>query len=115
VFTHLSEAAFLAWTKEMARVVRPGGTLLFTVLGDFAMAALAPGFPRVAHERWRQRGIYDDSGNAQLETIGVTGATYRNTWVKRSFVEKALGSDFELVDYVRPFHFYQDLVVARRR
>lgn len=115
VFTHLSEAAFHQWLSELKRIFRPGGTLLFTVLGDFSMASLAPTFPRVAHERWRERGIYDDSANRQLETIEVGGDVYRNTWVKRAFISQALGrAGLKHIETASPFHFYQDLVVARR-
>jgi SAM-dependent methyltransferase len=115
VFTHLSERSFHDWLAEMRRILVPGGTVLFTILSDFAMAALSPGFPRSAHAAWIKRGIYDDSGNAQLETIGVGGAVYRNTWVKRAFVKDALArAGLELVEIESPMHFYQDLVVARR-
>lgn len=116
VFTHLAEEAFHVWLKEIHRILAPGGTVLFTVLGDFAMAALAPGFPRVAHQTWVKRGIYDDSGNAQLETIGVGGDIYRNTWVKRAFIKDALArAKLDLVAIESPVHFYQDLVVARKK
>lgn len=113
VFTHLSEASFHDWLAEIRRILAPGGVVLFTVLGDFAMAALAPNFPRVAHQAWIKRGIYDDSGNAQLETIGVGGAVYRNTWVKRRFVDEALGrAGLKKAAVLSPFHFYQDLVAG---
>ena len=115
VFTHLADSDFQAWLAEMRRILAPGGHVMFTVLGDFAMASLAPGFPRGAHEAWCQRGIYDDSGNTQLETIGVGGSFYRNTWVKRAYIKAALDkAGLKLVEIESPMHFYQDLVVARR-
>lgn len=115
VFTHLSEAAFHVWLAEMRRILAPGGVVMFTILGDFAMAALSPDFPRSAHQAWVKRGIYDDSGNAQLDSIGVEGDIYRNTWVKQAFVRAALDrAGLKLLSRQSPFHFYQDLIVARR-
>lgn len=116
VFTHLSEEAFGTWIAEVSRFLEPGGVALFTVLSDFAMAALAPAFPIEAHKTWQKRGIYDDPGNQQLETIDVGGDIYRNTWVKREFVSQMLKDNgLDLVEWESPFHFYQDLVVATRK
>jgi SAM-dependent methyltransferase len=116
VFTHLSEEAFHVWLAELSRAMRPGGTLLFTVLSDFAMVSLLPNFPKADHQRYFARGIYDDSKNKQLETIGVGGDVYRNTWVKQAFVKEALlRAGLEMSSFVSPAHFYQDLVVARKK
>jgi SAM-dependent methyltransferase len=116
VFTHLSEEAFHIWLEELCRVLKPGGVLLFTVLSDFSMISLLPNFPRQDLERYSDRGIYDDAENKQLESIGVGGDIYRNTWVKRAFIKKALGrAGLEMRSYVSPAHFYQDLVVARKK
>lgn len=35
VFTHLTEPLQLAWIRELGRVLKPGGVVLFTVSGDF--------------------------------------------------------------------------------
>ncbi len=116
VFTHLSENAFHVWLAELSRSLKTGGTLLFTVLSDFAMVSLLPNFPRVDLQRYSDRGIYDDSANKQLETIGVGGDIYRNTWVKRAFLVDALSrAGLEMRSFVSPAHFYQDLVVARKK
>ncbi|MGL4489557.1 MAG: class I SAM-dependent methyltransferase [Rhizobiaceae bacterium] len=116
VFTHLSEEAFHVWLAELSRTLKKGGTVLFTVLSDFAMVSLLPNFPRADLQRYRDRGIYDDAENKQLETIGVGGDIYRNTWVKRAFIKNALSkAGLEMSSYVCPAHFYQDLVVARKR
>jgi SAM-dependent methyltransferase len=115
VFSHLAEDNMTIWLAELARVLKPGGVGLFTVLSDNAMIALHAGMPRATLEAWREQGIYDSAQNNQLESIGVSGDYYRNVWLTRSFIEKKLGDEFELVDFIGCFHFYQDLVVVRRR
>jgi ubiquinone/menaquinone biosynthesis C-methylase UbiE len=115
VFTHMAEENFKKWLTEMARVIKPGGVLLFTVLSDRAMIALHHDISRDSVLKWVQSGVHDSVENSQLETISVGGDYYRNVWVRKSFIEKVFGDVFELTDYVGCFHFYQDLVVARRK
>lgn len=66
-------------------------------------------------EAWKERGIHDSVANAQLDTINVAKDYYRNVWMKRACIEREFGADFEIVDFAPGFHFYQDLVVARRK
>jgi SAM-dependent methyltransferase len=115
VFTHLAADNMSAWADEMARVLKPGGIGLFTVLSENAMIALMPGIARHFLEDWQKTGIYDSVQNSQLETIGVSGDYYRNVWFKRHYLEKVFGRHFDIVDYIGTFHFYQDLIVLRRR
>ena len=115
VFTHLAEDNFKKWLVEMARVIKKGGVLLFTVLSDRAMIALHHGITRDAVSKWVESGVHDSVENSQLETISVGGDYYRNVWVRRSFIENVFSDLFEMTDYVGCFHFYQDLVVARRK
>ena len=42
VFTHMSEALQLIWMKELKRIVRPGGYVLFTTHGESFEAKLTP-------------------------------------------------------------------------
>jgi SAM-dependent methyltransferase len=115
VFTHLAEADMRNWISELSRVIRPGGILLFSVLSDGAMVALYPVTDRALLTEWSKRGIYDSVANSQLNTIEVAKDYYRNVWLKKAFIEEELALTFELVDFVQGFHFYQDLVVAKRR
>lgn len=115
VFTHLAEDNMTIWIAELARVLKPGGVGLFTVLSDNAMIALGVGMPRATLEAWKEKGIYDFAQNTQLESIGVSGDYYRNVWLTRPIIEKKFGDSFEVIDFIGCFHFYQDLVVVRRR
>jgi SAM-dependent methyltransferase len=114
VFTHLAAENLAIWVEEMARILKPGGVGMFTVLSDRAMLALQWGLPRPALEAWTARGIFDSIKNAQLDEIGVSGDYYRNVWLRRDYINKVFEGRFEIVDFIGPFHFYQDLVVVRR-
>jgi SAM-dependent methyltransferase len=115
VLTHLPERPAGSWVREMGRALSPGGIFAFTVLSETAMIALMPMMDRQDLLHWRKRGIHDSMENAQLESMGVAGSYYRNVWMTKAFIESLLQPEFELVSLVRSFHFYQDLVVARRR
>jgi SAM-dependent methyltransferase len=54
VFTHLSEAVQLDWTKELARVLKPGGLLACTTAGDAYRYMLAAQSEREAYAAGRQ-------------------------------------------------------------
>lgn len=114
VFTHLAADNAKSWADEMARVIKPGGVGLFTVLSENAMIDLKPVIPRHILAEWRETGVYDTQQNSQLETIGVSGDYYRNVWFKRHYLEKIFGEHFEIIDFIGSFHFYQDLLVVRR-
>lgn len=114
VFTHLAAENLASWLDEMARILKPGGIGMFTVLSDRAMIALLPGLPRHTLETWRATGIFDSLKNAQLDAINVPSDYYRNVWLTRDYIRKIFSAHFEIIDFVGSFHFYQDLVVVRR-
>jgi len=113
VFTHLPADVLMIWVKEMARILKPGGVGLFTILSDRAMIALQCGLPRTALEVWNGCGIFDSMKNTDLNAI-QSDDYYRNVWVKRHYIERVFKGLFEIVDFIGSFHFYQDLVVVRR-
>lgn len=115
VFTRLADHDFRIWVNELARVVKPGGVMMFTVLSDRSMLLLQSTLPRPVLEGWAQAGIFDSVPNNQLDSIGVDGDYYRNVWIKQSYLRDVVGPHFDIVEYQGCFHFYQDLVVLRRK
>jgi len=115
VFTHLAEDGLRSWARELARVTKPGGILLFSVLSDVAMVTQKLTGDRDLLTAWNQRGIFDSLLNSNLDQLEVSSDYYRNVFLKKSFIEKEFGEYFDLVDFIPGFHFYQDLVVARRK
>jgi SAM-dependent methyltransferase len=115
VLTHLAAETLAIWVEEMARILKPGGIGLFTVLSDRAMIALQSGLARPALEAWRSTGIFDSMSNLDIKALDVPVDYYRNVWLTRDYINKIFGERFEIVDFIGSFHFYQDLVIVRRR
>jgi SAM-dependent methyltransferase len=115
VFTHLTQAAQQLWIDEIARILAPGGYFLFTILSDTAVLALSPYASLGFLQLLLTAGIHDESENTQLETINVGGDYYRNVWMTAEYINQHWDKLFEILKIERNFHFYQDLVVCRRR
>lgn len=92
VFTHLTEAQQDLWLSELARVVRPGGTVLFTVMGEFYAERLS------GPERERF-----DAGEVVTRFEGLSGTNMCATYHPPAYVtRRMLGERFELLDSVQP-------------
>jgi SAM-dependent methyltransferase len=105
VLTHLSEANCIAWVKELVRVLRPGGTLIFTTKGDFSAKRL---FGREL--RKYKSGIPVVRGNAR------EGKRIYDTVHPPEYVKKVLLEGLEPVEFtpVGMTQYGQDLWVARK-
>lgn len=115
VFTHLPRDVQRLWIDEFARVLIPGGYFLFTILSDTAVLGLSP-YPSAEFiDLLLASGIHDGSENTQLQPIDVGGDYYRNVWMTAEYVAQNWGERFEILAIERNFHFYQDLVICRRR
>lgn len=115
VFTHLTVPNLRKWIKEIARVVSRDGHFMFTVLSGTAFASQLPYADKSILERFASDGFYDDIQNSQLETIDVSGDYYRNIWLSKAFIKAELDEYFEIVAIEENFHYYQDVVICRRR
>jgi SAM-dependent methyltransferase len=109
VYTHLPEELQRDWTRELARVVRPGGHVVLSTHGDSYASRMSP------EERRRY-----DAGELVVHFGELAGANICSTfhpagWVARELAEP---SGFEVVD-VRlegaRGNGHQDLYVLRRR
>src|SRR4051794_25888979 len=90
VFTHLTEQLQHEWIAEMARVIQPGGLLLFTTRGETWRFKLTS----TEVERY-------DSGELVTRYGGVEGTNLCAAWHPWSYVDQRLArSGFRTVDHI---------------
>ena len=115
VLTHLSLNDMRKWISEAARIVKKGGYFIFTILSDTALVNLMPYAETSIITEYSDKGIYDTQENDQLESMGVSGDYYRNVWLREDFIRSEMQEFFEVVAVERNFHYYQDVVVCKRK
>lgn len=107
VFTHLTAPLQEAWVAELRRIVRPGGLLMFTVLGDSFRH-------RMSDEELRRY----DRGEMVIERPRMAGRNSCTVYHPPSYVERRLLSGFERVRGVAfgspAFPLAQDAYLAER-
>jgi hypothetical protein len=91
VFTHLSVALAEAWMTELARVIKPGGLMWFTLHGESYRGRLLP------EEKARF-----DAGEIVVWLPEVEGTNLCGAYWPEISVERMFGSDFELLVHLDP-------------
>lgn len=116
VMTHLAEPDQLAWLAELARVTKPGGHCLLTVLNELSWFVRF--FPDVRSadqlEAFIGAGIIDD-GSLDVGVDADRPGVYRNMSHTSDYIFRVWGEYFEVVRIVHGFADLQSLVVLRRR
>jgi SAM-dependent methyltransferase len=111
VFTHLTRMAQAAWLEELKRILAPGGLLIASVHGPFAIAFECP--PETAAVALVE-GIFDENPDESLGDV-VEAGYYQNTFQTREYTLREWGRHLEIVEYVEAgMNSYQDMVVMRR-
>jgi SAM-dependent methyltransferase len=127
VFSHLSAEVATAWVDEFARVLRPGGVMFLTVLGEQHLEGFLTNYKAAAKDdpempaltiqdcrRMYQEGryLYSPTGGGGVRTKDIYG------WaaIGRKYVEAHWCEKFELIDLVaNPRICRQNVLVVRRR
>jgi SAM-dependent methyltransferase len=107
VFTHIPPDAGKRWMKELARVLRPGGRLYFTMHGRAQSAGLTE----------PERREFE-SGRMVVTFATVAGQNLCSTFADRDFVEREFLDGFELVAFVpgRDLpHLRQDVYLVEKQ
>jgi SAM-dependent methyltransferase len=107
VLSHLNEPLQGAWIAEFRRILRPGGLLLVSVLGEECLGRLTP----EQRERFGR-------GELVVERTGMAGRNLCTAYHPRPYVTGRLLDGFDDVDVVdlgspRPV-LLQDTYIARR-
>lgn len=106
VFTHLAEPQQLAWMVELRRILRPGGYLLFTTMGESFLNKLS------AEEQARFR-----AGQLVVQYDDASGLNLCGTYHPREYVENRLTSGFEVLSFLpvgSREHIFQDVYLLHK-
>jgi SAM-dependent methyltransferase len=110
VVTHISEKLQFAWLAELSRVLRPGGIVMLTVMGEEVAAwRLAP----EEFAEYQRRGHF----YKKVQEGGLHGlpSFYQDAYHSRAYVMREWARYFEPIAYVRNGPMYlQDLAILEK-
>ena len=106
IFTHLSEKMNYAWIKELFRIIKPGGILIFTTHGNIYAKQL------LTADKTRY-----DSGLLVTKAMVKEGTKLYTTYHPPQFIKMDLLKDHDVVKHINNPESYlleQDVWVARK-
>ena len=113
IFTHLREASQFAWLHELARVLKPGGLAIMTVMREGQIALQQEG-PDAIARLTRERFVISDD-NDQLK-LGKTDENYYvNAYHSADYIFSKWADQFEVLDIIPFLGAHQDAVVLQLR
>lgn len=96
IFTHLSEEMHYAWIEELFRIMKPGGTLIFTTHGDVSAARLLP----------EEREKYN-SGQLVTKSSTKEGKKLFAAYHPPEWIRKRLLRNYDIVKHISDASGYQ--------
>ena len=107
VFTHLSTSMQLAWSRELLRILKPGGILIITTHGD-----------NFVHHLTESEKIIYTSGKSVVREKVKEGTRDFSAWHPPEFVRKKLLEGFSVLEHMpnpNLVHLKQDVWVVQKR
>ena len=112
VFTHLREREQIEWLYELSRLVKPGGLVLVTVLGETAVcrARCRPG--DIEHLFGEGYVVVED--NTDLKGVIEDESYYVNTYISPDYLRRSWSRFFDVQEIIpATIGNLQDLVILR--
>jgi ubiquinone/menaquinone biosynthesis C-methylase UbiE len=106
IFTHLSEQLHYAWMKELFRVIKRNGILIFTTHGDICTSRLSP----------KEKSEYE-SGNLVVRDKIKEGKKHFSSYQPHKFIKEKLLNGIPIIEHMRDpakYGLQQEVWVVRK-